>query len=176
MKYAAIIFLALASCGFGIGEERGDVDDIVVRRYEDVNGHEDRIDPSSLGLTYYVETKGDAKHAELGMNCMVNRTLDGDQRLVNVIIHELLNAILLGEHGGYDAEYPSDYNADWMLYDGDSRDPLYVLPPDEAAWVALHHGKHVHVQGRDEWLVAPVRHACNRINAAAGVDVFDFRD
>lgn len=171
MKYA--ILLLLASCGLGLGREIGSKHDITVRRYESVSGDESVVDPNSLGFTYFAETRGNAEHGALGMNCLINRlSLDGDPRLVNVIEHELLNALALCDGDGYTPEWPRELDGDWILWDGDSRDPLYVSPPDEAMWIANHHKMRVHVQDRDAWLLVPVRHACNRLNGSALTEVF----
>lgn len=169
--FGFLVLLGCTSCGFGLGPETGSVHDFTVRRYEDVNGHEDVIDPNNLGLTYFMETKGDAKHGALGINCLINHTLDMDLRLVNVIIHELENGLVLGDGNGYTPEWPTELDGTWLLWDSD--DPFKEIGPDEAAWLGLHMGNDVNVQSRDEWMLDAIREACWKINAAAGVVVFE---
>lgn len=164
----AVAFFA-AACG--LGPEVGSTKDVTVRRYESVSGDDD-IDPSSLGFTYFAETKGNARHGALGMNCLVNIGLSGDVRLVGTIIHELENTLVLADGDGYSPDWPDGLDGSWFLWDGDTRDQGYPVPADEAMWLASHSARRVHVQGRDPWLLEPVRAACEKLNSAAGVEVF----
>ncbi len=159
MRLPALLLLTLSACGVA-----PHTDDIVVRRYEAANGDPVR-DGERLGFTYYTHDKG-AKHGSAGWNCLVSDVLiedDDADRIVRVVMHELLNVVALQD--GVPA-----YGPDWYLADGDSRPPLYTVPNDEAAWLAGHGT--FNVRARDAWLVDPTREACERLNTAAGVVVF----
>lgn len=165
---AVLACALLAACGGGAPH----TDDVVVRPYEDVDGHP-AGDAVHLGLTYYID-RSSARHGEDGFNCLLWAGLledDDPDRLVRVVVHELLQTLLLLDGDLYEPAYPDAFAADWYAASGDSKEPFAPFPPDEAAWIASHGTLHVSVVG--PWLEAPTSAALERINLAAGTTVFD---
>ena len=157
LALAAMIFVGLACAGCGASHEN----DVTVEQYRYVDGS---LPPdSNLGITFIRQDDG--------THCMVNRILEVDadpDRIVRVIVHELMNALLIQE--SYFAPWPDEMLPSWYLYEGDSQPPFHPIGADEAAWIAGHDAMTVHIEGA--WLVEPVHEAVERINEAAGVVVF----
>lgn len=155
----------LAACGGGAPPK----DVATVRAYTDVAGvptpHAD-----SLGFTYMGDGDGAEYEAE-GWNCLINgNTLLGDpdpDRIVRVIVHELENAEVLRS-----GRYPDDVAGDWYLWSSENVPPFAAPVAEEAAWLATLPTMRVRVDSRDPWLVEPTREAVERLNDAAGWDVF----
>lgn len=161
---AALLCFALAACGGGAPPK----DVATVRAYTDTHGvptpHAD-----SLGFTYMGDGDG-AEYEAPGWNCLVNADLVGDadpDRIVRVIVHELENAEVLRA-----GRYPDAIAGDWYLWSSENVPPFAAPVAEEAAWLATLPTMTVRVDSRDPWLVDPVREAVERLNDAAGRDVF----
>jgi hypothetical protein len=156
MRLPLILAVLLTSCGGG-----SPVNDITVRRYEDVAGNP-TPNVDSLGFTYYLDKKGNAKHGAAGWNCLINEELrfdPDDDKIVRVVIHEL-GRVFQEEDGQTQQGEPG-----WYLWDADTLPPYAEMPMDEAMWFARHGPKRVHVH--DDWLADPVSEALDRINYAS---------
>ena len=176
-------FLLLAACGlFGSTETPMSHRDILVNKYADVSDTPTRF-PTSLGYTF-----PGLPHSEVGDDsyddrivCLINVDLATDadpDRIVRVIMHELENALLLGTTAnGFLGVVPSipNLSADWYLWEGDSQDPFHPVPQVEADWIASLPQHHVvHVSPDDAWyLAAPTAEAIDRLNTAAGMEMFE---
>lgn len=161
MRLAFASLLLLAACG----QVPSDV--VTVRTYTDAHG--DVVPPTgNLGFTYGPVGEGGSKYGEAGFNVLVNPVLANepdDDRLTRVVLHELANVLVLD-----DGAFPSEMDATWYLWEGDSQEPFHSIGPDEAAWFAAHGPYRVNVA--DDWLRQPTNEAVLRINLAAGVTVF----
>jgi hypothetical protein len=154
--------LALGGCGGGAPSDH----QVKVRRYEDVNGTP-TPNADSLGLTYYLDDKGSAKHGAAGYNCLINEVLVSDadaDKIVRVIMHELTNVLILSDDSN-----PA-FGPGWYSWDSDTLPPLAPVPLAEGAWIAEHEEFFLSV-GND-WLADSTVEAADRLNAAAGKLVF----
>lgn len=155
----------LAACGGGSIP----TDVATVRAYTDAHGIP-TPDANSLGFTYGPVDGDGAKYEADGFNCLINATLVGDpdpDRIVRVIAHELENAEVLRGDG-----YPDTIAGDWYLWSAENVPPFAAPVAAEAAWLATLPTMRVVVDVRDPWLVEPTREAVERLNDAAGREVF----
>ena len=162
---AMVAISLLAACGGGAPPK----DVATVRAYTDTHG-----DPTphadSLGFTYGPVDGGGAEYEAAGWNCLINEMLVGDpdpDRIVRVIVHELENAEVLRA-----GRYPDAIAGDWYLWSSENVPPFAAPVAEEAAWRATLPTMTVRVDSRDPWLVDPVREAVERLNDAAGREVF----
>lgn len=161
---AMVAISILAACGGWTIQS----DSATVRAYTDAHG-----DPTphadSLGFTYWGDGDG-AEYEAPGANCLINAMLVGDSdpdRIVRVIVHELENAEVLRA-----GRYPDAIAGDWYLWSSENVPPFAAPVAEEAAWLATLPTMTVRVDSRDPWLVDPVREAVERLNDAAGREVF----
>lgn len=161
----AMLCLALAACGGGAPPK----DVATVRAYTDAWGNP-TPHAESLGFTYGPVDGGGAEYEAAGWNCLINADLVGDpdpDRIVRVILHEIENAQVLRGDG-----YPDAIAGDWYLWSSENVPPFAAPVAEEAAWLATLPTMRVRVDSRDPWLVDPVREAVERLNDAAGREVF----
>lgn len=162
---AILLCLALVACGGGSIP----TDVATVRAYTDAWGNP-TADANSLGFTYGPVDGDGAEYGAGGFNCLINATLVGDpdsDRLTRVIAHELENAQVLRGDG-----YPDAIAGDWYLWSSENVPPFAAPVAAEAAWLAALPTMRVVVDHRDPWLVDPTREAVERLNDAAGREVF----
>lgn len=153
--------LLLVACG-----QPAPDDLITVRNYTDARG---RLTPhaDALGFTYWGGDGSGAEHGTPGWNCLINVVLHDDaddDRDVRVIVHELGNVLVLD-----DGAFPEEMDGDWFLWAGSQQPYQGGLTEPEAFWFAQHGPYRVRV--KDGWH-QPTLEAINRVNVAAGVEVF----
>jgi hypothetical protein len=174
MRLITTLLAAITLVGCGLAGESAPKDLATVRAYTDANGR-DTPNDNSLGWTYYADDGDGAEYAEGGYNCLINRILSMDadaDRIVRVIVHELMNAQVLRDGG----EWPIGIAPGGYLWSADSLAPFAAIPSDEAAWVASRPTMTVKVAGRDtDWLYEPTGLAVERLNDAAGREVYLWR-
>lgn len=161
MRARALLAAAiLASCGMGSPPSLSHRD-IEVRSYVYADGS--LPGPDNLGLTYEGLENRDGR-----IQVLINGdlTLDDDaDKIVRVICHELLNAVVL------DVGRPADAEYGWYVVDADTLPPFAPVPDAEGAWLAASGNRHA-VIVRDGWLGEPTVSAIERLNEAAGLGVF----